>query len=84
MRIFWMALVMTALAACSAEQARSPEVGSEVLVQGNVCTDPRPEICTAHFDPACGQTSSGKQTYSNGCKACSDAEVISWAPGACE
>ena len=45
----------------------------------NTCTDPRPEICTAQYDPVCA----GGVTYSNGCAACSDAAVQSYVQGAC-
>ena len=45
------------------------------------CTDPRPEICTAVYDPACG---SDGNTYSNACAACSNPDVDYSVPGECK
>ena len=60
------------------------------------CTDPRPEICTQHYDPVCGRRDTGVRcvtepcdgafelrTYANACAACSDAKVDGHRPGAC-
>lgn len=50
-----------------------------------VCVDPRPQICTAHYDPVCGRDGDGEyKTYANACSACSDGAVSGHRPGACE
>ncbi len=50
----------------------------------NLCTAPRPEICPQNYAPVCGVHDDGsRQTYSNGCVACSKVEVVGWLPGAC-
>ena len=50
----------------------------------NLCTDPRPEICTQDYTPVCGVHEDGsRRTYSNGCTACSNAEVVGSLPGPC-
>ena len=50
----------------------------------NLCTDPRPEICTQNYAPVCGVHADGsRSTYSNGCTACSNPEVVGSLPGAC-
>jgi hypothetical protein len=50
----------------------------------SLCTDPRPEICTQQYAPVCGVHDDGsRRTYSNGCTACGNAEVIGSLPGAC-
>ncbi len=50
-----------------------------------VCKDPRPEICTMDYRPVCGTKSDGTQaTYSNGCGACSDPEVVEYVQGECK
>ncbi len=48
------------------------------------CTDPRPQMCPANYQPVCGTKRDGaRQTYSNGCMACIDASVVSHVPGPC-
>ena len=54
-------------------------------VQWTYCTEPRPEMCTHHYDPVCGRRSEGDlHTYGNACTACSDSSVEAHRPGACE
>lgn len=60
-----------------------------------VCTEPRSAICTKDYRPVCAHVDTGircikapcpsaeSKTYSNGCTACADAQVISHTPGAC-
>ena len=49
-----------------------------------MCVDPRPEICTMEFAPVCGMRDSGeKESYPNGCGACSNQEVVGYLPGEC-
>jgi hypothetical protein len=49
-----------------------------------MCTDPRPEICTQNYAPVCGVHEDGsRQTYSNGCTACSNPEVVGALPEPC-
>ena len=53
-------------------------------VAGGACADPRPQMCTRDYRPACGLRRDGtKQTYGNACSACSDPDVLSQAAGAC-
>ena len=48
------------------------------------CADPRPEICTQHYDPVCATREDGSRaTYSNGCMACADLHVTGYVAGAC-
>jgi len=81
--LMMVAMIGLAAAACSpappAGDAASPDP------ELNVCEDPRPQICTAHYDPVCGQVGDGKyKTYANACSACSDGDVSRHRPGACE
>lgn len=53
-------------------------------VAGGPCADPRPQMCTRDYRPACGQRRDGsRQTFSNACSACSDPLVVTQAAGAC-
>jgi len=57
-------------------------LSSPNLVQ---CTDPRPQICTMEYLPVCADLRDGtQQTYSSGCVACSDANVVGYRPDRCE
>ena len=59
------------------------------------CKDPRPEMCTQHYDPVCATRDNGVRcvttpcdstetaTYSNGCMACADPAVFYHIKGAC-
>ena len=48
------------------------------------CQEPRPEACTMHYDPVCGDLEGGgRKTYSNACVACSDSAVMVYSEGAC-
>ncbi|MCK4837408.1 MAG: hypothetical protein KAS94_01320 [Desulfobulbaceae bacterium] len=49
-----------------------------------MCTEPRPEICTMNYLPVCGvRIGHTSKTYSNGCSACSDSEVVGYNTGKC-
>lgn len=56
----------------------------EQKLQAVDCEDPRPQACTREYRPVCGQDVNGNsETYSTGCTACSNEEVISYTEGAC-
>jgi tetratricopeptide (TPR) repeat protein len=61
------------------------ELAPESLpVAGGPCADPRPQMCTRDYRPACGQRRDGsRQTYGNACSACSDPLVVTQSAGAC-
>jgi Kazal-type serine protease inhibitor-like protein len=61
------------------------ELAEESLpVAGGACADPRPQVCTRDYRPACGlRRDGGHKTYGNACSACSDPEVVTQAAGAC-
>ena len=61
------------------------ELAPESLpVAGGPCADPRPQMCTRDYRPACGLRRDGsRKTYGNACTACSDSEVVTQAAGAC-
>jgi hypothetical protein len=49
-----------------------------------MCSEPRPEVCTLDYNPVCGYKSDGtSKTYSNGCSACSEKEVIGYKNEEC-
>lgn len=61
-----------------------PAASETVSTPLNLCTDPRPEICTQQYDPVCATLKDGSQkTYASGCTACSDSSVVGWLPGEC-
>ena len=61
------------------------ELADESLpVAGGPCADPRPQMCTRDYRPACGRRKDGsRKTYGNACSACADPEVTTQAAGAC-
>ena len=68
-----------ALGACATTGADAPPAAN-----ATVCEDPRPQICTMDYRPVCGTRKDGSvKTYSNGCGACADANVVSWIENAC-
>ena len=71
-------LALALLAGCAAGQQPARQDG---LV---ACEVPRPEVCPMNYDPVCGEAGDGsRRTYSNGCRACADASVVGYRPGAC-
>jgi len=59
-------------------------VSTQQIGAANVCTDPRPEICTMEYRPVCATlTDASVKTFASGCSACSDAQVASWVEGEC-
>ena len=50
-----------------------------------MCSEPRPEVCTREYDPVCGYKSDREsKTYSNGCSACAEKEIIGFTNGECD
>lgn len=60
-----------------------PEKGPMNRVEGAACPEPRPSACTMEYDPVCGQGADGQRTYSNGCQACANPDVLGFEPGPC-
>lgn len=49
-----------------------------------MCPEPRPEVCTLDYNPVCGYKSDkASKTYSNGCSACSEKEIVGYKNGEC-
>ena len=69
--------IVLASSACS---TRSLPDGAEA------CLDPRPQICTAIYDPVCAYrpaTGMSPTTYASDCSACADPAVAGFVRGAC-
>lgn len=65
-------LLLTLLCACSSQPDVVP------------CSDPRSQVCTMEYKPACGVKTDGSQAnYSSPCNACADDTVTGHLPGAC-
>ena len=48
------------------------------------CTEPRPQVCTMEFAPACAALRSDRRKeYSSPCTACSDPAVTGYVMGPC-
>lgn len=76
-RIIGLALISCALMACNA----TPD---KTMVE-NECSDPRPQVCTMIYQPVCGlDNTGGYKTYSSGCNACANHEVVGYNAQACE
>ena len=61
------------------------ELAPESLpVAGGRCADPRPQMCTRDYRPACGlRRDNSRKTYGNACSACADPDVVTQEAGAC-
>jgi hypothetical protein len=73
--------LLLSLFACAGGQPKpTPKDGLQTA-----CIEPRPQICTMDYTPVCAALVSGQEkTYSNGCSACADVNVVSHRPAACE
>ncbi len=81
-RLTIIAAISVLAAACSTPASDDAATQASDLTP---CEDPRPQICTANYDPVCGRLEDGSdKTYANGCSACGDAAVTGHRPGACE
>ena len=68
------------LAACTSADKGKAGLMSDITR----CEEPRPQVCTMDYRPVCASRRDGTtKTYSNGCGACSDIEVVSWVENAC-
>ena len=73
-------VLLLALAGC----ASGPEDKAMMSANATLCEEPRPQVCTADYRPVCGNLQDGSnKTYSNGCSACGDVNVVSWVENAC-
>ena len=67
--------VFFALTACAAQPVPS------MLTQ---CADPRPQVCTMEYAPACATLAAGGQKeYASACNACADDAVAGYLAGPC-
>jgi hypothetical protein len=79
-----MIILLAGFAAVGCAQIPAEETA---LAHNNLvaCEDPRPQMCTAIYDPVCAlKTDNNYQTYASGCTACGDANVSGYRSGACE
>jgi len=77
MRAFLILAASLTLLGCQSK----PQIPEGALV----CTEPRPEICTLHYMPACGVDKNQQmKTYSNSCAACGDKQTLYVTEGACK
>ncbi len=80
-RLFALLCCALLLSACS-NGTPATEPGS---APPNLCTDPRPEICTQQYVGVCASLADGStRTTATGCTACADPEVVGWRPGECD
>lgn len=90
-RPLMLAASLFAMAGCNnsdtpvGNEVSEPTPSSPAAPELNLCTSPRPEMCTQEYNPVCATLADGSmKTYSTGCTACSDANVAGWLPGECD
>lgn len=72
-------LILSGCDKASTEQSNIAEIEGMTL-----CEDPRSHMCTYDYRPVCATLLvNSHKTYSNGCTACSDPQVIGYQEGAC-
>ena len=86
-------LLLTACANQPEQASAAPAAAVEFSqIEGYVkaCKDPRPEMCTREYRPVCaslrcesGDCTQSIKSYSNGCVACRDSQVVKYKPGRC-
>lgn len=70
------------LTACSTKT--SPEAIKAAASKSIICTEPRTLICTRDYRPVCAKSKRGHfRTYSNGCTACSNPDIVSYVDLSC-
>ena len=60
-----------------------PKLGNEDIDVDTLCSEPRPEVCTREYAPVCAYELDRAITYSNGCAACREKEIIGYKYGEC-
>jgi hypothetical protein len=79
MRTVWAIIALLVLSGCAAPSVKPPVASP--LTQ---CSEPRPQVCTMEYAPACAQlTSGGYREYASACNACADDAVAGYLPGPC-
>lgn len=77
-------LSILSTACCTTAVKPAPATETQVTQAQVACTDPRPQMCTMNYLPVCATLKSqANKTYSNGCGACSDADVQYYVAEAC-
>ena len=80
MRLLPLAALLTLLAGCLSSPPPQPTLQST----GTVCTDPRPQVCTMEYAPACAVlVAGGTKEYASPCNACADDAVAGYSTGPC-
>ncbi|MGD8934395.1 MAG: hypothetical protein PVF35_06430 [Gammaproteobacteria bacterium] len=70
-------LYLAPITGCTHQPAINPE-------DMTLCSNPRPEICTMEYEPACGYSDNGEsRNFASACTACSDITVVGYLPGEC-
>ena len=86
-RFDWIMIIVLLTGFTTVGCAITQPSGETTMTQSNLvaCEDPRPQICTAIYDPVCALTADNSyKTYASACSACGDANVSGHRPGACE
>ena len=83
MRIIW-AVALLVTAGCSTTAIPAGPAAPQVAKPLVPCTEPRPQVCTMEYAPACASLAAGGfRTYANGCTACADPAATGYRDGAC-
>jgi len=83
MRLAWLAVLLV-VTGCAATANRPGPASPLVSDPITPCADPRPELCTMEYVPACGSlVAGGFRTYASACSACADLAVSGYQAGPC-